>query len=98
MQILMGILRQAVRLDGWLYSRLGPPYGVLLSVGLVIEIGRHGHELVEHAGAGLFRHLLPILLDLALLLHTLGALQERLERRGERLAADPVRSARPPHK
>lgn len=50
MQPVTRILRLAGRLNDWLYRTLGPPYGVLLSVGLAIEIARHAREAIEHAG------------------------------------------------
>ena len=84
------LLRQAARLDAWLYRTLGAPYGVLLAVGLVIEIGRHAHELIERAGAGAIGQILPIMLELALLLHTARALLERLEHRQQGRAAGEV--------
>lgn len=86
MQPLTSILRLAGRLNDWLYSTFGPPYGALLSVGLAIEIVRHAHEAIEHAGPDSAWHILPILLNVALLLHTAGELQERLERRREHRA------------
>ena len=83
-QPLGSILRLAGRLNDWLYHTFGPPYGVLLSVGLVVEIVRHAREAIEHAGPDATWHLLPILLNIALLLHTAGDLQERLVKRSER--------------
>jgi len=79
-KIITASLDTARRLDLWLHRRLGAPYGVLLSIGLVIEIVRHGRELAEHVSAGELRHLWPLLLDVALLLHTAGALRERWEK------------------
>jgi hypothetical protein len=90
MQFVMSLLRLASQLDTWLYDRFGARYGVLLSAGLTVEIVRHAREVIEHAGAGLAAHVLPMALDIALLLHTAGELHERLERRaGRRSAAAP---------
>ena len=86
MQPVTRILRLAGGLNDWLYRTLGPPYGVLLSVGLAIEIARHAREAIEHAGPDSAWHLLPILLNAALLLHTAGELQERMDRRREHRA------------
>jgi hypothetical protein len=87
MQPVTHILRLAGRLNDWLYRTLGPPYGVLLSIGLAIEIVRHAREAIEHAGPDAAWHILPILLNVALLLHTASELQERIERRREQRAS-----------
>ena len=70
-------LRFAHDLDTWLDRTIGPPYRVLLGIGLTVELIRQVRELVEAGGQIL--HLLPILLDLALLLHTADAMNERWE-------------------
>jgi hypothetical protein len=87
MQPIGCVLRLASRLNDWLYRTLGPPYGVLLSVGLALEIVRHAREAIQHAGPDAAWHLLPILLNIALLLHTAGDLQECLAKRSERRLA-----------
>lgn len=76
------VLRIAHQLDAWLDRTLGPPYRVLLAVGLTAELIRQCRELVEAGGHAW--HILPIVLDLALLLHTADSLYERLERRQAR--------------
>jgi hypothetical protein len=80
------LLDLCARLDGWLNGRLGRPYRVVLSVGLVIEIVRRLAETPQRAGEarGLAVSVLVILLNAALLLHQLGEL-------GERFGAQPDR-------
>jgi hypothetical protein len=80
--MIAGLLTAASNLDGWLHKRLGRPYGVVLSVGLVIEIIRKVAETPErltHA-RGLAALAALILLNAALLVHQLGELSERLGR------------------
>lgn len=78
------LLRLAHELDAWLDRKLGAPYRGLLAVGLSIELGRQFHELA--GGGEHILRVLPILLDLALLLHTADSLYERLEHRAARAA------------
>jgi hypothetical protein len=77
------VLRFAHGLDSWLDRKIGPPYRVLLAIGLGAELIRQCRELIE-AGGHVW-HVLPILLDLALLLHTADALYERTEHRAARV-------------
>jgi hypothetical protein len=86
-------LRYAHRLDAWLRLRLGPPYHVILSLGLLIEIGRHCHELAELGAApgGILRMALQLVLYSVLLVHQLGELSAHLAARRE--AAGRRRSA-----
>ena len=70
------ITRGAQRLDLWLQARLGRPYNFVLGGGLTVEIGR---RLVEapHRVTSMHRlagSLLVVLLELALLIHQVGAL------------------------
>ncbi|HEY1934764.1 MAG TPA: hypothetical protein VGG99_22390 [Acetobacteraceae bacterium] len=77
-------LRFAHQVDAWLDRTFGPPYRILLAVGLGAELIRQCRELIDAGGQAW--HVLPILLDLALLLHTADALYERLEHRQTRAA------------
>ena len=79
------VLYYAHRLDAWLRLRLGPPYHALLGLGLVIEIGRHVHELADlHIStAGIVRSLLQLVLYSVLLVHQLGELHAHFAARRE---------------
>lgn len=74
-------LRLAHDIDHWLDRRFGPGYRVLLVVGLVGEMVRQIRELVHATEAHPWWRILPLLLDLALLLHTANALHEHWEQR-----------------
>jgi hypothetical protein len=70
----------ASRIDGWLHKRLGRPYGVMLSIGLVADIG---HRLLDAPRHVRERHhligmVLVVTMELALLLHQLAEMHERL--------------------
>jgi hypothetical protein len=82
--MLKPIAAWALRLDTWLQSHLGRPYNALLSAGLIIEVFRHIRELPAkfHLSGHLFAEAFAILLELALLLHQVGALSHRFEARG----------------
>jgi len=78
------IVDGARRLDEFLQEKLGRPYNILLSIGLVTELVRSVREFPAHAleanrAAG---GLVMIVIELALLLHQLGALSHRFHRRG----------------
>ena len=77
---MMGFLTgPAARMDGWLHERLGRPYGIALSVGLVADLVHRVLEAPAHVQGR--RHLigmaLVVLLELGLLLHQLAELHER---------------------
>jgi hypothetical protein len=77
------VTRAAQRLDQWLQDRLGRPYNALLGIGLVIEIVRRLAE-APHKILDMQRILgsaLVIVMELALLLHQVGALSHHIERR-----------------
>ena len=80
------VLRGARWLDAWLRVRFGPSYHALLGLGLIIEIGRHVHELTEldMASGRLVRAALQLLLYAVLLIHQLGELSAHLAARRER--------------
>lgn len=83
------VLHGARRLDAWLRLRLGPPYHAILGLGLLIEIGRHIHELANFGDSqtGILRTGLQLILYSVLLLHQLGELSAHLAARRERRAA-----------
>ncbi len=70
----------ARRADAWLHSRFDPAYRVLLTVGLVTDIGRHIVEAPRHVAS--HHHLigiaLSVALELALLVHQVGEMDGRL--------------------
>jgi hypothetical protein len=74
------ILRASRKLDQWLQARLGRPYSTLLSVGLMIEVVRRLAEIPERAES--MSRIVPLLLflalNVALLIHQLGELSERV--------------------
>jgi len=83
--MILQVSRWARDLDAWLQSRIGRPYNVLLSIGLVAEIvGRVHHfpELVKSA-SGELRLVFLVLLEVVLLIHQVGLLSHAAERRGE---------------
>lgn len=82
--MLMALARRAHRLDLWLQAKLGRPYHVLLSVGIITEIARRVLEFPKEA-KDLHRLggvILLVLLNLALLLHQVGALTHHFQGRG----------------
>jgi hypothetical protein len=74
------ILRAAARLDAWLRLKLGRPYGVMLTAGLVAEVVHRLIEMSEHKVSAhrLAAPLLFLVLNLALLVHQVGDLSERM--------------------
>jgi hypothetical protein len=84
--MIASLLAACAKCDGWLHARLGRPYGVVLTVGLMIEIGHRLAEAPRKAGEAhrLLGLGLLILLDAALLLHQLGELGERLSEQDAR--------------
>jgi hypothetical protein len=74
------ITSTAHRLDAWLHSRFGRGYRVLLTVGLIGDIG---HRLMDAPRQVASHHhligiVLFVALDLALLIHQVGEMDERL--------------------
>jgi hypothetical protein len=83
--MIASLLTASSRLDRWLHERLGRPYRIALSVGLVIELIR---KLAEMPGRVMKAHelvisVLIILLNAALLLHQLAELGERVVPRSD---------------
>jgi len=81
-----GFLGAMQRLDEALKHRFGRPYSAILGVGLAIEIVRRVHEIgdVAISGSGAVKIALTLLLYCLLLVHQLGELRERTERRRAR--------------
>jgi hypothetical protein len=81
--VIRGIAAGAARLDAWLQAKLGRPYNAVLTVGILTEIIRRLTEAPKQLGE--LHHLLPIIgltaVDLALLIHQVGELSHRIERR-----------------
>jgi hypothetical protein len=71
------------QLDEWLQDRLGRPYNALLGIGLAIEIGRRISEAPKALASvhGLVGTLLVLFMEMALLIHQIGALSHHIERR-----------------
>ena len=70
-------------LDHWLHTRLGRPYGMLLTVGLMVEILRKFEEAPARFASphGWLATVFALLLNLALLIHQLGEMAERVKTR-----------------
>ena len=81
--MLRTVTQGAHRLDTWLQARLGRPYNVLLGVGLTTEIIRRLSELPHHVREAprIAWVVVLILMNLALLIHQVGALSHRLPKR-----------------
>ncbi len=100
------LTRGAAYVDDWLDRHLGRPYAIILSIGLVGEIGRRIAELLEHRPNVSHVVALAWLLALngALLVHQLASLHHVRERRlrrtpgardGENPALVPAPAAHP---
>ena len=78
------IFRPARRLDEFLKERLGRPYNVILSVGLIIEIVHRIRDLIEfnHTLSAFARPAIVVIYCLALLTNQLAELSEHIERKG----------------
>jgi hypothetical protein len=81
--MILRICRYALWLDEWLQARLGRPYNFMLGFGLVTEIvgqlSRLGQRL--DSAPTLIRSVLIVAVELALLLHQVGALSHHIDRR-----------------
>lgn len=84
--MLRWITHGALRLDEWLQAKLGRPYHALLSVGLVVEIVRRLFELPQHLTEvhRLVPTLLVMAMEIALLIHQVGALHHHIPHLGQR--------------
>jgi hypothetical protein len=81
--MIASLLAACAKFDRWLHARLGRPYGLVLTVGLMFEIGHRLAEAPQKAGEAhrLVGLGLLVLLNAALLLHQLGELGERISER-----------------
>jgi len=81
--MIIQVLRAARRIDEAIKGKLGRPYNVILSLGLVLEIARLFHELLARPqeSAGIVRLVVSMAFYGLLLIHQLGELSERAENR-----------------
>jgi hypothetical protein len=99
----------ALKLDQWLQEKLGRPYNAILGVGLVIEIVRGLKELPHdmESRPRILGSALVLLMEVALLIHQVGALSHHFGRRrvgdhrarrghGAPETAEPLAGAGPP--
>ncbi|MBV9842225.1 MAG: hypothetical protein JOY99_11985 [Sphingomonadaceae bacterium] len=75
----------AYGVDAWLHARLGRGYGIALSAGLIADIVHRvadapAHVRERHHALGMA---LAIAMELALLVHQIGELHERMRRSGD---------------
>ena len=81
--MIIQILRAARGLDRAIKTRLGRPYNAVLSVGLVLEIGRLIHELLSRPQES--RGVVVLVVSMAfyglLLIHQLGELSDHADQR-----------------
>ncbi len=86
--MLMQVSLWARRADDWLQDKLGRPYNVLLGVGLVTEIVRGLSEVPHRLShwRGFVALFLSLAMQIALLIHQVGALSHHMERRRRRKA------------
>jgi hypothetical protein len=77
------MLRAARSLDEAIKARLGRPYNAVLSIGLVLEIGRLIHELLSRPAES--RGVVVLVVSMVfyglLLIHQLGELSDRADHR-----------------
>jgi hypothetical protein len=80
------ITHGALKLDTWLQEKLGRPYNVLLSIGLVSELVQRLSELPKKITTmpHLVGDVVAALIEVALLIHQVGALSHRIDRRRAR--------------
>ena len=79
------LLAACAKLDKWLHAKIGRPYGIVMTVGLILEIVHRLSETPKRMGEakGLIALVLLVLLNAALLINQLGELSERVTPRGE---------------
>lgn len=79
------VIRGASQLDAWLRRRLGRPYAVALSVGLLLDILHRVREAPHHIQSmhGRIGVALAVLMEMALLVHQVGELHARFEQEPE---------------
>jgi hypothetical protein len=82
--MILALLRAARRIDEMLKQKVGRPYHVILGVGLIVEIIRRVHEILE-APVTRTRVVLVVavmLFGVLLLINQLSELSERIDKRG----------------
>ncbi len=84
------ITHGALKLDLWLQAKLGRPYNILLGVGLVTELV---HRLADFPKKittmpHVVGDVLVTLMEVALLIHQVGALSHHIGQRGSRSGVD----------
>jgi hypothetical protein len=67
-------VQDRLQLDAWLHRRLGGPYAVALSVGLLVDIAHRIHDAPQHVES---KHRLigvvpALFMEIGLLIHQLG--------------------------
>ena len=84
------------RIDDWLH-RLGRPYRVMLSIGLIADIGHRIFDASKHVQERqhVVGMILAVVMELALLIHQLAEMHERLGHRpGSASDAPPTEAAK----
>jgi hypothetical protein len=78
--MIRGFIGIFLALDTWLQERLGRPYNILLTIGLVIEIVTRIKEAPHHLAskASIAETVLAVVLEVALLIHQIGQLSHRI--------------------
>ena len=89
--MLRQVFRGARWLDQWLEEHLGRPYNAMLSVGLALEMIHRVQHLPDTWKPGAAHDplgsVVALVMEAALLIHQLGELSERSDRRRARDAA-----------
>ena len=79
--MIKSVTSTAYQIDKWLHTRLGRAYRVLLTVGLIADIGHRVLNAPKQIAA--HHHLvgivLAVVLELGLLIHQVAEMDERLE-------------------
>lgn len=81
--MLRRLFEQCFRLDRWLHETLGRPYGMMLTVGLMVEILRRLEETPARLASpkDWLGTAFALVLNLALLVHQLAEMAERVKTR-----------------
>ena len=84
------ITHGALKLDVWLQAKLGRPYNVLLGVGLVTELIHRLSAFPKTITTmpHVVGDILAALMEVALLIHQVGALSHHIDRRRSRPGAE----------
>jgi hypothetical protein len=84
------ITSSALRLDEYLQEKLGRPYNVMLAVLLMGEIVRRAAEFPHKLTSkiNILGIILSIIVEMALLIHQIGALDHHIARRSRSRSGD----------